>query len=73
MTPYLGFLFLGGFMKHDDIQGLKEIREELRDARILQVKATTEEERRKADRLVKKLRNEMAKTLFEHREERKVK
>ena len=60
-------------MKHDDIQGFKAIREELKDARILQVKATTEEERRKADALVKKLRTEMTKLIYDYQEERKVK
>ncbi len=60
-------------MKHDDIQGFKAIREELKDARILQVKATTEEERRKADALVKNLRTEMTKLIYDYQEERKVK
>ncbi|MBQ1813073.1 MAG: hypothetical protein II119_03925 [Bacilli bacterium] len=60
-------------MKHEEIPGFKDVRKDLKDARIMQVKATTEEERRKADELVKKLRTEMTKLIYNYQEEGKVK
>ena len=60
-------------MKHEEIPGFKDVRKDLKDDRIMQVKATTEEERRKADELVKKLRTEMTKLIYNYQEEGKVK
>ncbi len=60
-------------MKREEIPGYKEIRKELTDARIMQVKATTVAEREAAKKLVAKLRRKMAEVISDYKVGGKVK
>lgn len=60
-------------MKNDNIPVFSKLREELKEARMLQIRAATDEERDKASKLVKDLRRQLARLVYDHsEEERKV-
>ena len=60
-------------MKHEEVPGFKELREELKDARIVLVRASNEKEREEAQKRVKELRQSIARAMYEDRERRRVK
>ena len=60
-------------MKHEEIPGYTELRKQLTDARVVEFRAATEEERLKANKEVGKIRQEMAKLLFQNEEKEKRK
>lgn len=58
-------------MKREEIPGYSKIRKELYDARVVERNAATVAEKEKAKKQVTKLRQAMAKVIYEYKEERK--